>query len=554
MSGFRCLCRVVTCAICATMFCAPLSNAQISSLSAIDDPATQKPADTKKYTLSGTVVNSQTGEGVPRALVELNNQIVTLTDSNGGFAFEGIAAGTYYVSSRKPGYFDRQQSFMGQSPAAMTEVSADTSITVKLTPEAVIFGRVTDSDGLPVHGLPMQCLRSMVMDGRRQWQPAGSSNTDSDGEYRMAGLAPGIYLLVAGPSQAPSIGTMAKVGSQDAGYPAVYYPAPDAGGSAAGLRITAGQKVSADLSVQAEPFYTVSGSFNAPPGFNVWLNLTPSDSAHVQRANGMIQREGNTFTVHMLPRGDYVLQANSRMQNKMWTASVPLHVRSDLAGVQVALQPAISIPVSVDIERTRPAAEASTVTRLGMQASATVMLHSTDQAAQQQMFMAAYQRQNDTSSLAVDGVVPGTYRTDVHSAGDYYVASARYGSTDLLRENLVVAPSASQDPIEVVLRDDGGSVKGTVTSEGHSARGTLLIVSDYGPPYVAMQQPGADGDFNLQQLRPGSYSILAFDTVDDLEYANPDALDPYMSHAAHVDLAANQEATVSLELIKRGDQ
>jgi hypothetical protein len=55
-------------------------------------------------------------------------------------------------------------------------------------------------------------------------------------------------------------------------------------------------------------------------------------------------------------------------------------------------------------------------------------------------------------------------------------------------------------------------------------------------------------------LPPGSYSILAFDTLNDLEYANAEALDPYRSRAVHVDIAPNQEVTVKLELIKRGEE
>jgi len=166
-------------------------------------PDTKELAQRKKYNLSGSVVNSVTGEGLARALVEANNQIVTMTDANGNFVFEGLAAGIYYLSSRKPGYFSRQEAVMDGPPSAV-ELGAEThSVKIELIPEAVIFGHITDSDGLPVQQLPVQCVRPMIIEGRKQWQAASNTNTDADGYYRMAGIVPGTCLLVAGMEEMP---------------------------------------------------------------------------------------------------------------------------------------------------------------------------------------------------------------------------------------------------------------------------------------------------------------------------------------------------------------
>lgn len=519
-----------------------------SRLSSLPGTATDK-----KYILSGSVVNSLTGEGIPRALVELNGQFAAMTDPNGNFTFDGLTAGTYYVTPRKPGFFSGAEAGAGAEPV-IAQVGPDShSVTVRLAPAAVISGHVTDSDGMPVPRLEVRCLKSMVVDGRRQWQPSASANADDDGSYRLAGLVPGTYLVVAGPSHNPSIGAMAKTGQLESGFGEADFPAPEENGSSNGVRITAGQRLTADLSVEAEPFYSVSGIFNAPPGVSVWMRVVPNDSTQMDHGAAM-NREGNSFQIRMLPKGDYVLQANAQVMGKNWSSSTPVHVASDLSGLMIALQPSISIPVNVDVERT----QATTADFIaggvhGPGAMPVQIILNSIHPFQQQF--GASSRPNDNSAISIENVSPGTYRVKFYPNGGLYVASARSGNVDLLREDLVVTQSASQNPIEVELRDDPGKIKGTITGADHPGRVTLLVIPQNGTPYVANAMLLPDrSEFRLQQLRPGSYSILAFGDISDVEYANSDALEPYMSRAAHVDVAANQESTVTVELIKRGNE
>jgi hypothetical protein len=60
---------------------------------------------------------------------------------------------------------------------------------------------------------------------------------------------------------------------------------------------------------------------------------------------------------------------------------------------------------------------------------------------------------------------------------------------------------------------------------------------------------GGPADFSLGKLAPGEYLVFAFDRIHDIEYSNPEVLQNYSSHAAHITLSANQRAQVALELI-----
>jgi hypothetical protein len=503
--------------------------------------------------VSGAVVNSVTGEGIPRALVSLN-QFVTLADGSGNFTFDGLPSGLYAISSQKPGYFAPGMR-TGRPSFQTVQVGPNLSpVTMKLDPEAIVSGHVTDSDGLPVQHLPVKCLRASIMEGRPQWQRMNVVTTDEDGEYRLSGLMPGRYVIEAGPSRIPSIGAMTKTGKQFAGYGAAYYPAPADSSGHGGAPINAGQKIVADFSVDAQPFYRVAGALNVPSGFSVSMTLEPRDPA--DDAGGMQeQRDGNSFTVMMVPKGDYILRATAFAQNKGWFANLPLHVASDIGGLQVALQPGVSIPLNVSVQRTQASSAQPIAVGAGPRMSTPVqmMLSPVDATRSMRQRTMASPRPDDPSTFAFDNLPPGNYKAEFYSYGDLYVASARYGSTDLLRENLAVSQSSS-DPIEIVLRDDGGKVKGSYAGDQEASQRFLLVLPDHGIPYQPRNLSSSADGFELRNLAPGSYSILAFDTLDDLEYSNPDSLEPYLSHAAHVDVTANQEASVTLELIRRGSE
>ncbi len=516
-------------------------------------PISSKTSD-KKYSLSGSVVNSVTGEGIPRALVQINGAIVTLADANGNFTFEGLAAGRYYVAVRKPGYFSRQEAMMEGSPPEAIEVGPEAhSATLKLMPEALVSGHVTDSDGLPVQHLPVQCMKLTVMDGRKQWQSSGAADTDEDGYYRMSDLTPGTYKIVAGPSQFPALGAMAKTGKQLAGYGAAYYPGADDGGTTGGTRITAGQKLTVDLSVDAEPFYSVTGSVLGPPGAAQVVMLTRKGLGRSSPYGARVRPDTGVFELRMVAAGDYTLGARGQFEGKPLTSSMPLHVAGDIAGLQVPLDPGITIPIRFDVQRTKT--DSPIVFRGGFRTGSTVQmpmmvsLQSTDE---EQGQAGPTPLPDDPKAFGFQNVQPGTYLVNYNPFGDLYVASARFGTTDLLREKLAVAKSTGQS-IDIVLRDDGGNLNGTITSGDHGVGGFLVLVPENGSPRLE-QRSSEKGQFALRQLRPGSYSILAFDTISDLEYSNPEALEPYMSHAAHIDVTANQEATVTVELIKRGEE
>ena len=158
----------------------------------------------------------------------------------------------------------------------------------------------------------------------------------------------------------------------------------------------------------------------------------------------------------------------------------------------------------------------------------------------------------DNNPASVRNVEAGRYRAQISTHGPWYVQSAAIGQTDLLREELVVGQGGEQRPIEVLLRDDGGSITGTVISDNNAVPAVLLVVAERRatPPQV---QNASERGFTLNNLAPGDYMLFAFDSTDGLEYTSREALEPYASQAAHVSVNSNGSSNVTLKLIRRGE-
>ena len=151
---------------------------------------------------------------------------------------------------------------------------------------------------------------------------------------------------------------------------------------------------------------------------------------------------------------------------------------------------------------------------------------------------------------AFRGLEAGTYDVEVESIGAGYVSSVTWGGRDLLREPLVLPEGSDPQPIEVIARDDGASLSGSVQiGNGVQFAQVLMIDEDQsGVPPRPLYVNGT-GAFQIQGLAPGRYDVLAFDRLDGIEYRNREVLAGYLSHAAHVTLSPDQQAKITLDLI-----
>ena len=168
----------------------------------------------------------------------------------------------------------------------------------------------------------------------------------------------------------------------------------------------------------------------------------------------------------------------------------------------------------------------------------------------------------EDEALVIENVHPGRYRVRVNTSIGF-VSSITSGGTDLQRQPLVVGLGGATPPIEITVRDDGaqveGTIEGTTSTEvrraGFNSPGQLL-----GNVYfVPMADSGGqfseawvsqDGKFQLQQLPPGAYRVLAFDRQQpDLEYASDEVMGQYDSKTKVIRVTPGQKEHLRLPLI-----
>jgi hypothetical protein len=160
---------------------------------------------------------------------------------------------------------------------------------------------------------------------------------------------------------------------------------------------------------------------------------------------------------------------------------------------------------------------------------------------------------NDASDYAVKGVAPGKYIVRAYPGLSGYVQSVRSGNLDLLREVLTVPEDGTVAPIEVVLRDDPGTLKVIVHADKPGQPTTILVLPEGALSIVPNVLGNTGTEVYFPPMAPGNYKVFAFDSLAGLDYGNPEALAKYASKAAAVTITANGNASVIVNVIHNGE-
>ena len=535
--------------------------------------------------LRGTVINSVTREPIGRALVfSPDNRFAVMTDDQGRFEFTfprerrengaqfGTAANLFSgrpntLTARKPGFLDMQR---GQQ--AVPVGPEQQKVTISLVPEAVIVGRVLVSNS-EFERIQVELYRQEVREGEWYWQQAGTATTRINGEFRFADLPSGKYKLLTREILDRDPLTFDPRG-QLFGYPPIYYPVAKDFASAEVISMKAGKTFHANLSPGRQRYYPVKVRIINPPAeagaqVQVWPegNVGPGYSLGYDPGEEVIQGllpDGN-YEVHVVTYGQKGMNGVTRIS----VHGVPL------VGPTITLLPNPSVAVKVREELQHPEANAQmTITSVDGRVISenerrlsylSLRLLPAGELGFEGIGSPGPPKSSNDDSLVIENVQPGRYRVKATSAVGF-VSSITSEGKDLRRQVLEVNPGGAMTQIEITIRDDGAEVEGTVevaTNNGAQGRG----VSSPGQPVGVYFVPEKDGTgqfrvawvslggkFQLQQLPPGDYRVLAFDRVrEDLEYASEDVLRQYYSGSQMIHVVAGQKEHLQLRLITENE-
>jgi len=506
--------------------------------------------------IEGTVINSVTREPLPRALVfSPDERFATRTDAEGKFTFEvppstSNGPGPSQPSAlraRKPGFLESGE-----------PVSSDaTNTTLALVPECVISGRVLLNTSEPADPIELELYRRDISDGRAHWVLAHSVTSRSSGAFRFADLSAGTYKLLTRELLDRDPLTFDPRG-QLYGYPPVYFPNTRDFASAEAIRLTPGKSLQADISISRQGYYRV--------------NLPVVNSASEGAMQVVVSPEGHrgpgfalsyNATDHaiegMLPNGNYTVELSGYGEGST-SGFVNLAIKGGpAAGPALILNHGASIAVSVKEEFSSDQPPNS-VGRSNLNVS----LEPADDFGAEHPFSLRAPKQSGEDALVIEDVQPGHYWVRVNSPNGF-AASVTSGQLDLLHQALTVSPGSGNAPIEITLRNDFAEISGTL--ENPNARsGTDGSKTPLASAYVyCIPLPDSSGQFretvvsneqpfDLAQIQPGSYHMLAFDHPQgELEYRNPEAMRVYDSKGQRVRVLGGQKEQVRLQVISTNE-
>lgn len=537
--------------------------------------------------IRGTVVNSVTHLPIGRALVySPDNRFAAMTDGSGRFEFKlpaieskqrnesgilpsgsiggpmaGVTRRPQSLTARKPGFLPyRDPPFEYLSPG-------QEEVTIYLTPEAVIAGRVSLPTSDSFDKIQVELYRRHVQDGGARWTSAGTLTVRSDGGFRFADLPAGTYKLFTHELLDRDPLTF-NPGGQLYGYPPVYFPAAKDFASGSAIQLSAGATFEATLSPTRREYYPVEISVaNAPAGQPVAVALYAGGQGGPGYALGY--NPGQQKILGTLPDGTYTLEvwsfgpAGETGDLNITVSGAPVKDQT------VTLVPNLSISVNVSEEftSTEDTGNGSQVLTFGGNDQrrgryVQVWLEPADEFHQRQGASLRQPSGPDDESLVIENVQPGRYWVRVQSPRGF-AASVKCGQTDLLHHPLVVSEGGSA-PIELTIRDDGAQIEGV--TENASASGGSSSARAAQPSHVYLiplpestgqfreVRVSPDGNFSSNQIPPGDYRVLAFDRPQpELEYRNDEAMGKYHSVEQVIRLLPGQKEHLRLRTISGSD-
>jgi len=568
-------------------------------LAAKEQPEPAQTPENASVTIHGVVRNAASGQPLARALVRIEGDADTgaLTGGDGRFEIPSVPLGPQAIQVVKPGFRDRPYAADATiadeaiGPAHNILVAADMSdLVFTLAPACAIHGYVELSTGDPAQGIEIDLLRQRSDSGRTIWQQAGTFKTDSEGAYRFAGLADGIYALYTEPSmdsESAAVPIESGGGIELQGYASIFYPGARDLAGAAKIRLSGGEQAQVNLTLALEPFHAVIVKVTSqklqPSGTD--LGGTASSAVIMDSAGHQLPyRAGYDQVTHtlkaLLPDGSYSLffslsPPGVKIAQTLAEGRNPTQVLGTLAGtldfsVSGHALPQLRLPLSVihqnpvNLSITRSASFAAQPGSAQSNSSQiTVMLSRTGEWIMDGV-MGAYVNSSSPGPMEPVYAMPGTY----YWPGSYWVhtsigrkglceASFTAGGVNLAREPVTLGLSGSAAPMELVLRDDCASLTLSLPqSLAAPAPGEEPFYTVYAVPEFdstadvqpSTLRPSTGGSVTLDNLSPGSYRIHTFIGSARLEYRNPTALATLSNPGQQVTLSPGSANNLVLEI------
>jgi hypothetical protein len=491
---------------------------------------------------------------VTLASVSLPRTMSTRTDAEGRYQFGGLpASGSFTVTASKTQYlrleYGQRRPFEPGRTVSLSGKSL-TNVDFYLPRAAVIAGAVLDTSGEPVEQMWVIALRRTFVDGRpRLTTLAPLSVTNDIGQYRIAGLAPGDYYLVARERAA----AMDEGSRERAGYAVSYYPGTTSVEQAQPVRLTVGQQaVSVNFVLSPSRTATVSGQV-------VRVDGTPVAKGRVSLGDhagsgpgggitgGMTADDQGHFRIAGVRAGEYYLMGGSGQER----GAISLEVTgADVSGLTLLIGNGGLLSARVVSSTGEPLPIQPGQVELSARLLADPYVFSG-------VMRPAIKTDWTVDWVGITG--PRQIRATRLPPGWWMKAVVR-GDRDVTDEVLELTHGQSLKDVTVVLDNQPTEIAGAVRDVKGVPTADYTVIA-FSPDarrwaaesrFVRAARPDHAGRFRIEALPPGEYLVAAVEYVEQGQWLDPQFLESLRPRAKRLTLENGQKT--ELELTVTGGQ
>ncbi len=542
----------------------PILMPQPSSPQA-NTPDTRAPAG-DPGSVEGQVVNAATGAPVKKASIQLQRAdpqpgvmftpgYSTTTDVSGHFAMKDIDPGRYRVNVQRTGFVNMSYGSRGPGrPGTVLTLAPGQKVkdvNFRMTPHAVITGRVLDEDGEPVASVQVQALRNSYIQGKKRLMPGGVATTNDLGEYRMFGLAPGRYYLSATLREMsmPTVDRSANPAPEE-GYVPTYYPGSTDPASASLLEVLPGAQMRGmDLALSRARTVRVRGhvvltSGDKPRNLQLWLMPREGFSFMGMQRPTMPDPSGR-FEIRGVAPGSYILSTMFFDGGRNYSTRQRVEVGSNnIDDLAVTIQAAVEVTGQVRVEGQNDAKLSDIRLVLRPHGDELFFGGSADG------------QVKEDGTFTIPLVSPDVFDIQTYGLPDgLYLKSVRAGENEAIETGIDLT-QGSPGAITLVLGSDAGQVEGVVVNgkQQPAQVGTVVLIpSDEKlrkrQELYKTSSTDQYGHYTIKNVAPGEYKLYAWEDVEFGAYMDPDFVKPVEDRGASVSMRSNGKESVQLKLI-----
>jgi hypothetical protein len=476
-----------------------------------------KAQETKTGSIRGRITAADTGKPLRRARVRVladkqdsfARAVTAATNSRGEFEVTGLLPGSYFVTGTRVGFISVEY---GQRRAGERGLTVDVRagqvsdrIDITLPRGGVIAGRVSDDIGEPYPGVRVDALALQYRDGKRVPTIAGGSTTDDLGHFRISGLQPGNYYVVA-----TSTETWRNEKKETVGYASAYYPTGAVDQAQVISLAASEQKSDIQMNLQSSRTARISGRIvratgEPVPGAGVTIAYSYPGVVMTAGMRSVRASADGSFQINDVPGGMY--NVSSGGDDVILTVS-----GADIEDVVLTHRTGSTVSGSVVTDEGTPPPFPVSGVRVVIESSSDKVLPTV-----------RVVQVNDDWSFRMQGL-GGPFMFRLTGLPDGWTMSTATLDDRNIADQPFDVPTGGKNVsgAKITVTRKIGRVAGTVLDEkGQPTSAASVVIFSDDPshwiPYsrlVRATRPGADGRFTVAPLPPGIYRAAALESLE----------------------------------------